>query len=347
MRASPSAGAPRAATTPRSAALPASALGRWPRPALVALAAAAGLGGAALTLRDLDPGSLARALGRADLGLLLAGLAAVQAASVAKALRWRAILAPSRPPLGLLVALIFVGQFANNLLPTRAGDLARIELLARAADVDRPAALTTIAAEKLLDLLLLGLLFVALLPGVPALPQLDRPRLLAAAVLGGALLVAIAAGLARAPGLVRGVDARIGRLLARLALGARALRTPRGALQAVGWSLAAWLLGGLANVWTLAALGVDRPWLPGALLLLVLYAGLPIPALPGRIGLHQALALAALAPFALGDGVALGVALVIYLDAIVLPTLLGGAALYWLGRRLGRPSADAATGTTA
>jgi len=69
---------------------------------------------------------------------------------------------------------------------------------------------------------------------------------------------------------------------------------------------------------------VEDAWLPSFVLLLFLYAGAPVPALPGRIGLHQALCLAALAPFGLSTSVALAAAAIVYAQSVILPSVIGG-----------------------
>ncbi len=90
-----------------------------------------------------------------------------------RALRWRLILrdADGRPfPLLALWHATTIGFMANNLLPARAGEVARAYVAARQLPVRFTTALGTIAVERVFDaLVMLGLMAVAIAaPSFPA-----------------------------------------------------------------------------------------------------------------------------------------------------------------------------------
>lgn len=305
--------------------------GRHGQVAVAIASSALGLLGALLVLRGAQLGDMVVVVGSADRTMLLWALLAVQAANVAKGLRWGAIVGPGGGGPATWTALVYLGQAINNFAPARAGDLAKVELQARRGGLDRARLLGSVAAEKFIDLAILGLLFVCLLPFAPQLAGLDATRIGGSA---GAAVAALLGLTAAVPFLRRPMAGRGGfvtSLVRRFAEGAGVLRR-RAAVPAVVWGLASWVLGGLANYWTLRALGIGDAWLPSFVLLLVLYAGAPVPALPGRVGLHQALCIAALAPFGLASGSALAVAAVVYVTTIILPSLVGGALGLWFVR---------------
>lgn len=312
------------------------------RVAIAFTTSALGLVGAAAVLRDAQVNEITRALAAADAGLLLWALVAAQLANAAKALRWGAIVGPGSGGLRTWTALVYLGQAINNFAPARAGDLARVEVQARRGGLDRARLFGCLAAEKLIDLALLGVLFLCLVPLAPRLTGLGTGRIGGGAGLAVALLVvlALAVPLLRRP--LTGRRGLIASLAGRFAEGAGVLRR-RAAVPAAAWGLASWVMGALANYWTLRALGVEHAWLASFVLLLLLYAGAPVPALPGRVGFHQALCVAALAPFGLPSGLALAVAAIVYATTIAVPSVVGGLVAVWLARSsLAAPSAAGA-----
>ena len=117
-------------------------------------------------------------------------------AQVVRALRWRYLFAAAtRPPYGPVFEATLLGQCFNNILPARAGEIARIVALHRTAGTSRAETTSTVVVERLYDVLvLLGLLFVF----VPWLPHVAWIH--AAAVLAIVLFAAtVAVGRRAAP----------------------------------------------------------------------------------------------------------------------------------------------------
>ncbi len=100
----------------------------------------------ALALRDLDWTALGVALGRVDLGWLLAAVAVEMVVVWVNAARWRWLFWPHfRPRVRRLYGTLCVAQLANAVLPGRLGLLIRAWLVGKGGQISRATALTTLA----------------------------------------------------------------------------------------------------------------------------------------------------------------------------------------------------------
>jgi glycosyltransferase 2 family protein len=139
----------------------------------------------ALATIDIDFGEMAEALRSANPAWIATAAGTVLLTGWAKAWRWHLLLypAPSRPGvrpqqqpadrIGLprLTNIWMAGAGVNLALPVpRGGDVLRVYLAGEAGGVSKSLVLGTIAAEKLLDMVLLAVCFVGLLL-LMAMPQ--------------------------------------------------------------------------------------------------------------------------------------------------------------------------------
>jgi uncharacterized membrane protein YbhN (UPF0104 family) len=124
----------------------------------------------AISRFDLDLGSVFDEMRHANRGYLLLAVATYYGSIALRAARWRYLLenAEIRPsgdePLPRVPALFvmyLLGWFANCLVPAKLGDAYRGYLLKRRCDVSFGATLGTIFAERLADLMTLGIVLVA------------------------------------------------------------------------------------------------------------------------------------------------------------------------------------------
>jgi uncharacterized protein (TIRG00374 family) len=97
-----------------------------------------------------------------EIAALVGAVALYALATVVRSERWRRLLVddgarPSRPD---VYALTIIGYAVNNILPARAGDAARVVLLAPRAAASRRTVLGTIVAERLLDVGVILVLFL-------------------------------------------------------------------------------------------------------------------------------------------------------------------------------------------
>src|SRR3954463_15356177 len=223
-----------------------------------------------------------------SLAWIVASVGLYVLATLVRAERWHAILAHTgvHAKRADCYALTTVGYMGNNVLPARAGEAFRVVLLAPRCDASKRTIISSIVAERVLDVIVLLTIFVvtvyAVLPTAEVLPT-DRPLLVTAI---GILL--ILAGVA-AVWILRSlrVFERVRDWLRPLADSPRALVSRWGIVLLAGTGLL-WTIEG-SVYWTVSrALEVDIS-IGGALYLVALTNFVAaLPAAPGSIGTFDA-----------------------------------------------------------
>jgi len=319
------------------------------------LGAAIALGTIYLAARAVDFGQLFRALQEVRLPFVLVALGTALGTNVLKAARWRALFHPRPARLSLLqlTNLIVVGQAVNFYIPARLGELVRAYLTGEEAGVSKVYALGTIAAEKLIDIIVLALLIAAMLPFL-ALPDWLAGRI------GPLFLTALAvciviAGLVGGRRLIwRPIEWGLGLLPAawgerwrtrlRAGLdGLSALGSPRAAAAVWGWTIAFWLVAAFTNYLLLLAFDLPASALMAFFLLAVLQAGVAVPSTPGKIGVFHYLCILGLGVFNVSATTGLAYGLVLHALVVGGVSLWAAAALWrrsWNLRRLAEASRD-------
>lgn len=311
------------------------------------------LGTIYLAARAVDFGQLIEALRAVRLPLVALALFTAMATNVLKAARWRALFHPRPAGLSLwqLSNLIVVGQAVNFYIPARLGELVRAYLTGEEAGISKTYALGTIAAEKLIDIIVLAILLAALLPFL-ALPDWLAGRagplfLTALAVLIG--IIALTGGrrlVMRAVGWgLRHLPPAWGeRWQARINAGLdglNALGAPRAAAAVWGWTIIFWLVAAFTNYVLLLAFDLPASPLMAFFLLAVLQAGVAVPSTPGKIGVFHYLCIIALAVFHVPATIGLAYGLVLHALVVGGVSLWAAAALWrrsWNLRRLAEAS---------
>jgi uncharacterized protein (TIRG00374 family) len=264
---------------------------------------------------------------------------------VVRALRWQYLFpAATRPPYVPVFEATLLGQCFNNILPARAGEVARIVALHRTAGTSRAETTSTVVVERVWDVLVLLALLFVFVPWMPHVTWLHT-----AAVLAVILFVAAAASVlvllrwGEKPFLV------LLRPLARLGLpfltleraehaaasfvrGAASLRGWRLGLAALGLTAVSWIPLALST-WMLM-LGFHLGLSPVAGLLVTIATGLSLvlPSSPGAVGVFEAAALVGLKAYGLDKADALSFAIVLH-AANFFPYVLAGGLVLVLRRR--------------
>jgi uncharacterized protein (TIRG00374 family) len=295
-------------------------------------------------VKNLDLDQVLVGLGAADYRWVIAGLGAVLLTLIARVLRWQVLLYSGPVTFAGTLRAVVLGQLLNLILPARLGDVGRAYLISQDGKTYQAQALGTIALEKLWDLVILIALIAGLSFWQPLPAWIIVPARLTVAA-GAMVLVGIISVLYFRPVLAERLNLLIhwfrlsnGRwsspLLGRMLDGLGGLRRPRVMLIAAGWSLIAWLFGAVTNVALLKAFGLPPEAGIAILLLVVLQMGVALPAVPGHIGVFEALCLATLSLFGIEANVALGYGVTLHAVVLTPPILLG---LWWF-LRLGAPS---------
>jgi len=283
-----------------------------------------------------------------------------------RSIRWRLILRDQdgRPcPWLPLWHATTIGFMANNLLPARAGEVARAYVASRQLPVRFSTALASIAVERVFDaLVMLGLMAVAIAaPSFPAHAAVNGRSLSAIAASAAALfavLLIMAFLMVHRPAPWLALLARIARRLlpARAAervihaaegliAGLAVLKSPGRFAGVVFWSLVLWIKNAAAFAICFRAFGLDVPLEAALLLQGIIGFGVAVPSTPSFIGVFEAATLLTLQLYGVNSSLAVSYALTYHLTTFLPITLLGLWSLSRLHIRL-RDLNTAAAGET-
>jgi len=276
-----------------------------------------------LALRGIEVAELRSALAGQDYVFLLPAAAALAVAVALRAWRWQLVFAhEARPRYQHVLNAMLAGYLFNTILPARAGELARVQVLGRRSGISRANVLATVVLERTYDLLVLVALLALASPFLPHVGWLSAAVALGCA-LAGALLVAAfvvrrfgeraARRLLRPLAWLPGIDSDRARRVADNAVhGLATLRLTRLVAIAIAVTTASWLALA-ASTWFLV-LGTDMDVGFGAAMLVVVATNLVLvlPSSPAALGTFEAAALLALAAYDVEREQALSFALVLH-----------------------------------
>ena len=270
-----------------------------------------------------------------------AGAVALYAlATLVRAVRWQRLLEDEggRPARRDTLGLTCVGYAVNNLLPARAGDAARAVLMAPRAGTSIRTVVGTLLAERLLDVAVLVVVFVAVGYGLLGEVGADKAEVVAASAAALTILAGVAWWLI-------GRNERLHAFAAPLASATLGLRRAHHGLRLLGLTLVIWAIE--TGVWmsVAAAIGFGMNPIEGLYIVALASVFSMIPSGPAYAGTQDAAAIVGLR--ALGGTGAQAVAYIVMLRfVIVVPITVVGlgvaAARYGGLRRLRRLGAQAA-----
>ena len=252
---------------------------------------------------------------------LLPSAATLAVSVFMRAIRWRVLFEPRRrPPLWPTTKATLLGIFFNNILPARAGEVARIVALKHYAGTSRVESTATIVVERIFDVLsLLLLLFVS----VPWLPHLSwlRGAVALGFVLDACIVIVVIAAFGERPvrvclrplvklPILRGVD--VDYLALSVTRGLSTFRRPGRGLVAFFWTTASWLVMALSFWLLMRAFDVHLPLLAGLLTTIAVGLAFVVPAAPAAVGVFEAGTVAAMTAYSVSHSRALAYALVLH-----------------------------------
>ena len=297
-----------------------------------------------LAFRDVEFDALGEALREQDYLFLLPSGAALAVAVVLRAWRWQLLFERgSRPAFGHVANALLVGYLFNTILPARAGEVVRVQVLGRRAGTSRAHVLATVVLERSYDVVVLVLLLACATPFLPPVAWRTAALALGGVLVAGLIAVAVIAQryqsvatallslLARLPFL--GPE-RVERAGGNFMRGLVSLRSSRLALAALAVTVASWLALALSTWFLLLGTRIDEGFGAALLVLVATNLILVLPSSPAALGAFEAAAVLALSAYGVGREQALSFALVLHaLNAFpYLP--LGYAALVLHGRAL-------------
>lgn len=213
---------------------------------------------------------------------------------------------------GIAYRYIWIGFLANNTLPLRMGEGARIVGIAKRSHISVAATAGSLLVERLLDLFMaavVGIIAISLVP----LPSGYRIGIL---VSGGALfLLLLVLGLVARRGLKQTDSSRYGRLIrwvwnviARFSTGLTALGNTKSVVKAMVLMGAIWGVALAAQLLRLMAFDLPPSLATSLVLLASIGLAVAIPSAPSGLGVYHGLAAAALMLMGVEKDLALGFA---------------------------------------
>ncbi len=261
-----------------------------------------------------------------------------------KVVKWEMLLLPAGKVSRVnLLYSISVGYLVNTVLPGRLGEIARTYMLAKLERVSAVSVLSTVALDRILDVVGVAVLLAVVLPATDLPSWIAESGLLVGA--GGlgllvlctllayprwrALFLRLLAASPRFPG-----KALIEKWAEALCVGMEGLKGA-GALARISAATAAiWLVTVLTAYLSMLTFHIQAPIWAAALVVAITNLGMVVPSSPGYVGVYQYLAVLALSAFGVEKEVALGFAVVYHLVWLLPVCLLGVFGLWRRGMTL-------------
>lgn len=295
------------------------------------------------TLRDVSFREVWEHIRGVRLAFLLLTIVLATATFPMRAIRWRYLLRleGAALPLAPLWHAAAIGFMANNVLPARAGELARAYAARRLTNVRFSTALGSIVIERVLDGVTLVVLLIAgawaggfsadTTIGGMTIGSLVRG---AGAVFGVLLVAALL--VVRYPGLALTMVRRLAgtvlparwthrlvEIVEGLVHGLAGLRTPASVAAVLLWSFAVWLTAA-ASFWAgFVAFNIHVPGSAALLTQAIVAFGVAIPSSPGFFGPFEALVRVTLGLYGVSPEPAVSLAVGYHLSTFLPITLLG------------------------
>lgn len=300
------------------------------------------------TLRDVSMVTVVHELANSSIPLFAASAICATLIFPLRARRWRTILHPVAPdlPFSPLWRSTAIGMMVNNLVPARAGEIARAYALTRETTVPFATSIASLAVDRLFDMLVLLMMAVAafLDPAFPRTAEIAGQPLGTIAQ-GSIVVVLLLIGalycLAFFPSaLVRGfeifsrrvspkIEERGKAALVRFSEGLSVLKSPRRFSAVFAWTLAHWLLNAFAFWLGFKAVGIELPFSAAVFLQTLIAIGVAVPSAPGFFGFFEKLATVGLGIYGVGATQATSWAIGFHILSFIPITLIG---LYYFSR---------------
>ncbi|MDQ7029293.1 MAG: lysylphosphatidylglycerol synthase transmembrane domain-containing protein [Ardenticatenia bacterium] len=292
----------------------------------------------ALAFWNADWPAMWSSVRQAHRGLLALAVVGTALGLWMRARRWAVLFWPQRRvDRQALLDGVNVGYLVNNVLPARVGDVVRSYVVAEWTGIRLAHVLSTTVLERLVDSLIIVVLFFLLIPLFPISARLGGVAFL---VLVGILVLFVVvtwqrhrlhAWLMRALEHLPGVDGQKWASSLSNALAAfEVVRTPRALMVTLGWSVLVWGEGILVYWLVLRAFGLEVSPAVAALAIVAAALGLALPSAPAGVGTYEGAVLGALLLVGVEENAARGA--VITLHAVNFVTL-NAAGIWSLARR--------------
>ena len=243
-----------------------------------------------------------------------------------------------------------IGYLLTNVLPFRLGDLGRAYVIGQQPQLSSSHVLSTIVVERILDMVVIVLLFTCTLPSAPVVDPLVRQ-----AGIGFGVLTGLGIGLlglavwqeSRALTICRWLLVRQRWLdrqawlnrIASFISGFQVLRDWRVLLRVLSASLTIWLAIAVTYYIGIRAFWPTIPWQAAVFALCVSTFGVSVPSSPSGVGVFHASIVVGLSTFTVSRAQALGFAFAYHAFSLVVVLIVGSIGLWQSGRTLAQVAA--------
>jgi uncharacterized protein (TIRG00374 family) len=252
-------------------------------------------------------------------------------------------------------------MMVNNVVPARAGEIARAYALTRETPVPFATSLASLAVDRLFDaIVLLALAVIALVdPALAGTDTLAGRPLSSFATGAGAFVFILLAGLYAlvffpnqllrlfelfARRVSPNIEERGRRMLKTFIEGLSVLRQPGRFAAVLAWTIAHWLVNAIGFWLAFKAVGIGAPFSAALFLQAFIALGTAVPALPGFFGVFEYMSVQGLGVYGVSQQLAATWAIGYHLFSFIPITLIGAYYFTRLGVHLKdlQPSPDAA-----
>jgi uncharacterized protein (TIRG00374 family) len=316
------------------------------------------------TLRDVSLAIVWQELRRSNGWLFLLSTILSTVIFPLRARRWQTILQPVAPnqPFGALWKATAVGMMANNVLPARAGEIARAYTLTHQTKVPLSTSIASLAVDRLFDMLVLLLLAVLAFLD----PQFPRDAQIAGQSIGsiaqGSVVLVLFLFLALyalaffpsqivriyelfARRISKTLEDRGKAILVRFSEGLSVLKSPRRFSAVLAWTILHWVCNAFGFWCGFKAVGIELPFSAALFLQTLIAVGVALPSAPGFFGFFEKITVIGLAIYGVGAQQATSFAIGYHILSFIPITAIG----LWYFAKLGLHlrEIDTARGTTA
>lgn len=296
-----------------------------------------------IALSGIDFSEAWRALRSCDYWWLIPALLAFGLGNIARALRWRSLFAPGRRPRpGPTLDATMIGYFYNNIMPARAGEVARVIVLTQRTPVPPVETVGTVVVERLYDVVAILMIFFVAQPWLPHVSWF-KAAAIAAIVLAIAIAGVAGALVVYGERPIRFVLRPLGRIhlfagerlektVTELVHGLSGLRNREVAVEAFLWTIAAWMLTALCSYLVALAFHLGLPFACGVLVAVAVGLSMILPSPPAAIGVFEGAAILALKAYGLPKSTILPYALILHAVNFVPFVLVGLFLLHYNSR---------------
>lgn len=269
-----------------------------------------------------------------------------------RSIRWRHLIYNGlQLPLKPLWDGQVLGNFANYILPLRAGEIVRPLYLSMQSSVPFSAGFISVVIERFFDLSTVLFCFLVIIKVGPPLPEWAYAGAISLSLLGGAILAFMFFACFWPTLLQRVIDATLNLLPARvcslvasflqnLSRGVQVVRDPRQFFKITTLSALVWTMT-MIQLWLgLYLFPIDALTSTSSIALalttmVVIALAVAAPSAPGFVGVYQVACIAAFAMFGLSKEIAMAFAIITHLHMIVIFLVYGPILLVQQGLELG------------